>query len=156
GNDTRVAALEIPLGELRITARAGAVTLSVDGDDPRLIFDGAEWTVAPCERAVRYLAVAGGIDVPVVMGSRATLMVAGIGGLQGRPLRAGDVLRIGEALGSRRGIAVRPAASDPPDPAPVLVTPGPHLRRFPPSSWDELLSTTWYVSPRSDRVGTRL
>lgn len=42
-----------------------------------------------------YLAVAGGIDVPTVLGSKATDILGRIGGLEGRPLRKGDVLRIG-------------------------------------------------------------
>ena len=45
-----------------------------------------------------YLAVAGGIDVPVIMGSRSTYMKAAIGGLDGRQLRSGDILN---ALGRR-------------------------------------------------------
>jgi biotin-dependent carboxylase-like uncharacterized protein len=155
GNDSRSAALEIPLGELRLTA-IGTVTVSVDGEQPRPVFDGAELVVPESERAVRYLAVAGGIDVPEILGSRATLPAAGLGGFEGRPLRAGDILHVGEMLGSRRGIAVRPAASEPPDLAVIWVTPGPHLRRFPTASWNELLAATWHVSPRSDRVGTRL
>ena len=44
---------------------------------------------------VEYLAVAGGLEVPAVLGSRGTLLVAGLGGHEGRALRAGDVLRVG-------------------------------------------------------------
>jgi len=43
-----------------------------------------------------YLAVDGGIDVPVVLGSRSTSTRSGLGGFEGRPLRAGDVLPVGE------------------------------------------------------------
>src|SRR5262249_52132315 len=83
-------------------------------------------------------------------------VASALGGFEGRPLRARDVLRVGAGVGSARLVAARPTVSDPPDPAFVLVMPGPHLRRFPASSWAELLAATWYVSPRSDRVGTRL
>lgn len=52
----------------------------------------------PAARGCRaYLAVRGGIDVPVVLGSRSTYMRAGIGGFGGRPLAGGDTLRIGPA-----------------------------------------------------------
>ncbi len=46
-----------------------------------------------------YIAFAGGIDVPPVMGSRSTYLRAGIGGLEGRALRDGDELPLGEAKG---------------------------------------------------------
>src|SRR6188768_3958039 len=40
-----------------------------------------------------YLAVPGGVDVPPVLGSRSTCLVGGFGGIAGRPLQAGDVVR---------------------------------------------------------------
>jgi biotin-dependent carboxylase-like uncharacterized protein len=155
GNDPRAAAIEIPLGALRFAA-AGVLTISVDGEDPEKLDDGEERTVGVCDRAVRYLAVAGGFDVPLVLGSCSTLVASALGGFEGRPLRAGDVLPIGVGTHHRQTRTARPTVVDPPDPALLVVTPGPHLRRFPKSSWDELLATAWQVSPRSDRVGTRL
>lgn len=50
-----------------------------------------------------YLAVAGGIEVPVVMGSRSTYLRAGIGGFGGRALRAGDELQVGAGPGTGKG-----------------------------------------------------
>ena len=50
-----------------------------------------------------YLAVRGGIDVPVYLGSRATFTLGRFGGHGGRALRAGDVLHIGEQPAGRRG-----------------------------------------------------
>ena len=49
-----------------------------------------------------YMAVAGGIDVPVVLGSRSTYALGALGGLEGRALKAGDVLPIGEPARARR------------------------------------------------------
>src|SRR4029079_5689539 len=83
GNDPRAAALEIPLGPLRIAA-AGTLLISIAGEDPRPLAHGEDLTIRPNERAVRYLAVAGGVDVPEVLGSRATLVAAALGGLEGR------------------------------------------------------------------------
>ena len=65
---------------------------------------------APGMRA--YLAVAGGIDVPRELGSRATFLLGGFGGLDGRALAAGDVLPLGRAenlrgAGRRRAAAAR-------------------------------------------------
>lgn len=56
--------------------------------------------------AYAYLAIAGGIDVPAVLGSRSTDTRVGIGGLEGRCLRAGDVIRVGVEPPSR-GPSVR-------------------------------------------------
>ena len=47
-----------------------------------------------------YLAVAGGVDVPSVLGSRSTCLVGGFGGLDGRPLRAGDIVAGTDRTGS--------------------------------------------------------
>src|SRR4051812_22258047 len=61
-----------------------------------------------------YVAVAGGLDVPAVLGSRSTYGLGGFGGFEGRPVRAGDVLPVGNGRG-RPGRVVpehlRPALS---------------------------------------------
>jgi biotin-dependent carboxylase-like uncharacterized protein len=155
GNDPRAAAIEIPLGALRVAA-VRALTVSVDGEDPQELGEGDELGIAAVERAVRYLAVAGGFDVEEVLGSRSTLALASLGGFEGRPIRSGDILPVGQVRATERLVTARPTVSDPPDPAIILVTPGPHLRRFPKQSWEELLAITWSVSARSDRVGGRL
>src|SRR5260370_10582506 len=89
GNDPRAAAIEIPLGPLAVRA-AGDIALSIDGEPARVLAAGAELRVEACARAVRYLAVRGGIDVPIVLGSPATLVVSRFGGFGARPPRAGD------------------------------------------------------------------
>lgn len=154
GNDARAAAVEIPLGRLHVRAR-GSLLVSIDGAEPVALADGAELAVEPWWSAVRYLAVAGGLDVPVVLGSRATLLVVGFGGFEGRPLRPGDVLPI--AASARTPLATaRPTLVEPTDPAPLHVLPGPHLSRLPATAFDALLATTWRVSRTGDRVGVRL
>src|SRR5579864_8926669 len=47
-----------------------------------------------------YIAIAGGIDVPVVLGSRSTYALGALGGFEGRPLRANDVLQVGAPKGT--------------------------------------------------------
>jgi allophanate hydrolase subunit 2 len=129
--------------------------VSIDGEAPIALRDGAEIEVPPCARAVRYLAVRGGIDVPLVLGSRATLVVAGLGGFGGRPLRAGDELTsLPSSSVAPSGSA--PNVSDPPDDPVLVVRPGPHLSRFAADALERFLSFPWRVSPRSDRVGVRL
>ena len=106
-----------------------------------------------------YLAVPGGIDVPLVLGSRATALGAGFGGLDGRALRSGDRLHAGAPGGSLRRDERRwPGAAAAPLPAgiPLRVMPGPHADRLGPSILEMLLDGAWSVSAASDRVGLRL
>lgn len=105
--------------------------------------------------AVAYLAVAGGIDVPLVLGSRATLTRAGIGGLEGRALRAGD--RVPLVLGAaperdeqrlpRLDLAV---------PSRFRLVLGPQEDYFTQAAIETLLSAAYTVTPASDRMGMRL
>jgi biotin-dependent carboxylase-like uncharacterized protein len=155
GNDPRDAALEIPLGELRIAA-VQPVRISIDGETAVSLAAGQDFVVSACPRAVRYLAVAGGVAVAPVLGSRATLMVAGWGGFAGRFVRAGDVLPVGSPPELSRHPNAVPSITDPPDPATLRVRPGPHVARMPAEAWEQLLATTWRVSTRGDRVGVRL
>ena len=106
-----------------------------------------------------YLAVAGGIDVPQVMGSRATYMKAAIGGVEGRPLRAGDTLN---ALGDTPEAPVT-VRSFPADAIPqygsaheLRVVLGPQQAAFTQAGIDTFLSETYTVSIHSDRMGYRL
>jgi biotin-dependent carboxylase-like uncharacterized protein len=110
-----------------------------------------------------YLAVAGGIDVPVLLGSRSTSLVGGFGGFDGRPLRAGDRLL-------PRGETPSPAQKEWPEDlsfpsfsAPVRILAGPQAtggaeddaaRSVAPLT--ELVAGPWTVSHASDRRGLRL
>jgi KipI family sensor histidine kinase inhibitor len=152
GNRPSAAAIEVPLGSVGLRAR-GELWVSVDGEAPVRLADGEEWRIAPVSRAVRYVAVRGGIDVPAVLGSRATLLVARMGGLGGRLLRARDVLPVGaEAQGEGAGA---PRGEDGAEAA-VVVDPGPHVDRFPEGALEAFLSSPFGVSRLWDRVGVRL
>ncbi len=107
-----------------------------------------------------YLSLAGGIDVPEVLGSRSTCLAGGFGGIEGRPLRAGDVLR-----GIHPGwldLAGRhhpgPLSGELPAPgvSVVRVVLGPHVSHVGSPILDALLGTEWTLDPRSDRMGLRL
>ena len=107
-----------------------------------------------------YLAVSGGIAVEPWLGSRATYMVASMGGLEGRPLRAGDRLSMGRPsfpLLSVAGAAIpperRPAYSSEPT---VRVILGPHRDRFTQEGVDTFLSGRYQILPTSNRMGYRL
>lgn len=152
GNPRGAAAIEVPLGSLEVEAKAGAV-VSIDGAPAIALAGGERLRVAAAERAVRYLAVRGGCDVPEVLGARATLLVARLGGLDGRALKRGDVIAIGDASGDD---GAREAAIDREEGEWIDVDPGPHLARFPADAMDALLAAEWRVSRLGDRVGVRL
>ncbi len=107
-----------------------------------------------------YLAVAGGIQVPLVLDSRSTFLRGRFGGLEGRALRAGDLLEVGQPIDDWQTRATR---SFPPELRPhysssaeVRVVLGPHLDHFPPPAVEVFLSTSFTVAPVSDRMGYRL
>jgi biotin-dependent carboxylase-like uncharacterized protein len=106
-----------------------------------------------------YVAVRGGIDTPLVLGSRATNTTAAFGGLDGRRLRRGDVLPIG-TVSSHSGWSfdeyVRFAPRRGYDDDIVRIVRGPQHQLFDDSSWMTLLDNTYTVSAASDRMGYRL
>ena len=105
-----------------------------------------------------YLAAAGGFEVPSVLGSRSTHLRSGMGGLEGRPLKAGDRLGVGPL----RGVPCRePAATKwkrwmPCGGARVRILPGPHAGLFDPLVLRRLESARYTIRPESDRMGYRL
>jgi allophanate hydrolase len=102
-----------------------------------------------------YLAAEGGIDVPATMGSRATYVRAGLGGVDGRALRAGDAVPLArEAASEREEVRLPGATFDAPDVVRVVL--GPQDDHFTPAAVREFLHATYTVTPASDRMGLRL
>jgi biotin-dependent carboxylase-like uncharacterized protein len=103
-----------------------------------------------------YIAVAGGIDVPEALGSRSTYALGALGGLEGRPLQAGDELAVGaDADGSAGRSApedVRPAL---PGEVEVRVVMGLYDHLLTDDGRRTFLETTWTLTPVADRVGFR-
>lgn len=102
-----------------------------------------------------YLAVSGGISVPVVMGSRSTNLKCHLGGMEGRALKRGDVL---EAAGGELS-AARKKPMRKPDFAQtvtVRVIPGPQDDLFTANGLKTLWESEYTVSTSSDRMGLRL
>lgn len=105
-----------------------------------------------------YLAVRGGIDAPIVLGSRATHVAAGIGGIGGRPLAAGDLLDVGADPGDQPKRR-RLSATALPELAGEIVLraiPGPQEEAFTLAGRRGFFSAVYRVSPHSDRSGVRL
>ena len=102
-----------------------------------------------------YVAFDGGLAVPPVLGSRSTHVRSRLGGFDGRPLRAGDRVPLGEASISRRLVRVI-APSLPKGGIRLRALPGPQVDEFAPSALDTLQRTRYTVSAESDRMGFRL
>lgn len=111
----------------------------------------------PVEGARSYISVAGGFDLPIVMGSKSTYLKAGIGGFEGRALERGDVLKSTGKIKGKRGRALHY------DEVPsyekeitIRVVMGPHLHAFTDEAVETFLSSTYEVTPKSDRMGYRV
>ena len=107
-----------------------------------------------------YLAVAGGLDVPVVMGSRSTYLMGRFGGLEGRPLKAQDRVPVGFLAQARKPLEgfvfpedLRPSYRKNPRLRAVL---GPFRDFFSQEGLAAFLSETYLITPNSDRMGYRL
>jgi len=107
-----------------------------------------------------YLAVAGGFDVPHMMGSKSTYLRGGFGGFQGRALREGDLIPVGQTAFHLPSLAGKefppdciPDYSDTPE---VHVVLGPQDDYFTEEGITAFLSSEYQVSPTSDRMGYRL
>ncbi|HSZ38746.1 MAG TPA: biotin-dependent carboxyltransferase family protein [Trebonia sp.] len=170
GDDPGAAGLEMTLRGPTLRALRDTV-IAVTGAEMPVTVNGVpapNWAVVPVRAGDEivigsaraglrgYLAVAGGIDVPLVLGSRATNVRAGLGGVSGRALKAGDSLP---------GVHGSPDITDRrirPDRVPVRTNPaelrvvlGPQDHLFTPDSVSAFLSTEWKLSPTSDRMGCR-
>jgi antagonist of KipI len=103
-----------------------------------------------------YLAVAGGFDVPSVMGSASTFVAAGFGGYQGRRLRSGDMLSVAKHDGLRPR-TLRPGGLDHLyEQGPLRVTRGAQQDWFAAEVFELMYSIIYLVSEQSDRTGLRL
>ncbi|MEH7342435.1 biotin-dependent carboxyltransferase family protein [Bacillus sp. JJ1532] len=106
-----------------------------------------------------YLAMAGGIDVPPIMGSKSTFLRGGYGGLEGRKLQKGDVICIGEMKAKTSFLARKLPPSYIPnykENRMVRVILGPQNDAFTEEAIDLMLSTPYQISTNSDRMGYRL
>lgn len=104
-----------------------------------------------------YVAVAGGIDVPVILGSRSTYGLGAFGGFQGRKLQAGDVLAVGApARAAKAGRRIpEEFATALPKELELRVMPGLYYHRLTEESAATFFEDTWTVAPEADRIGYR-
>ena len=171
-DDPGPAGLELTLGRLKLKALQDHV-LALTGADTGATVDGEAvpcWTsfvlregqTLACGLALSgaraYLAVHGGVDVPLYRGSRATHVSGGFGGLEGRPLAKDDRLPVGAATtADLAGRRLRPdlVPSYAP-PMQVRTVAGPEEHHFTADSVEAFYSTRWTLNPKADRTGMRL
>jgi len=173
GNPRSAALLEVTLSgpalqfhdERRIAVAGASFDLSVDGHAVQAstcvtVFAGSVLRVGARRHGARaYVAVSGGFDVALLLGSRATHVGTGMGGWHGRALSRGDRLPLGMAtVAPRRRIdGANALALAPVDgPRVVRVLAGPQDDRFDAAALESLVSAPYHVSVDSDRVGYRL
>jgi biotin-dependent carboxylase-like uncharacterized protein len=170
GNEENAPALEMTLLDATLEFKESAVVAITGAGCERKV--GADQ--APCNTAIEipagavlqcgsmttgarsYLAVRGGFDVSLVMGSASTFVPARFGGFQGRRLQAGDVLQV-RKHDTLRSRSLRPGALDSLHSlGPLRVTKGAQLDWFAPEAFDKLFSSTYIISEQSNRTGLRL
>jgi biotin-dependent carboxylase-like uncharacterized protein len=171
GNDPGAAVLEAALLGPELAFRKKAIIAVTGGEaTPRIngsaVARNAAIAVKPDDRlsfdymkhgARLYIAVAGGIDVPVVLGSRSTYGLGALGGFSGRKLAPGDVLPLGEAAAPARPGRAAPEGLVPPYPKALelrIVT-GLYFHRLTEDSAATFFADTWTVAPEADRIGYR-
>ena len=103
-----------------------------------------------------YVAVRGGVDVPLVMGSASTDLRGGFGGIEGRGLRAGDVIQAGKATRSSPKHLRTGAIDGLPHSGLNRVTRGAQREWFSDDEYTKFLATSFTASEQSDRAGLRL
>lgn len=172
GNDADAATLEVTLlgpdlvfEDERLAAVAGAeFDVTVD-DRPApwnaafVVPAGARLQFRTRRQGVRaYLAVAGGIGVRPTLGSRATHVVSAMGGIDGRALKAGDRLPLGDRPPGRGAAPAleTPLVALPHGEARIRVLPGPQLEYFSDDALETLQSAPYVIAQNSDRMGFRL
>jgi biotin-dependent carboxylase-like uncharacterized protein len=161
GNPASAAVLEVTFGGLAVRAGADLLVVTTGARcpgaphaAPTLLRRGAELRLGPPAGGLRsYLAVRGGIDVPPVLGSRSTDVLAGLGPAV---VAAGDVLPVGEPSVPPAGVDLAPVADPPAGEVAVAVLPGPRADWFGAAGWSALTGQPWQVTSDSNRVGLRL
>lgn len=171
GNSRDEAAIEFTLsggeyelvgGPARVAVGDAAFPLLIDGRPAvRLrshsLLPGQILRIGAAEtRARGYLAIAGGLAIPAVLGSRSTHIRSRIGGLDGRPLRPGDLLPlVRDNLPAGPDRALDPRLL-PRWQGPARVVLGPQADYFSAAGIDIFLSSAYEVTPQADRMGYRL
>ncbi|MCX8998372.1 biotin-dependent carboxyltransferase family protein [Rhizobiaceae bacterium BDR2-2] len=138
-----------------VAVTGGECALTIGGKTARpweshRVRRGEQVTIDPLKGATwGYIAVSGGIEVPVVLGSRSTHLRFGMGGLEGRVLADGDRLPLGP---EPDGSPLKMTSVLPRPDAPVRVVPGPQDDYFTPDMLHVFFSRPFAPGPMRDRM----
>ncbi len=103
-----------------------------------------------------YIAFAGGIDVPLALGSRSTYPIGALGGFKGRAIAKDDELPLGAAAKTEAGKSIPEALRRKPgNPAELRVLPGLYWHRITEQAQEQFFEDEWKVAPEADRMGYR-
>lgn len=166
-NPEDAASIEISLAGIELVCEHAPLTVAFAGGGFVWERDGSRLSIAAVVRLEpgqhlsaragswgtwTYLAVCGGIDVPPVLGSRSTYARFGIGGYEGRALRADDVLRVrNQPHDAMHGTIRSPLLERSSEPVRVIL--GPQDDYVTPESRDTFFSESYAISGRFDRMG---
>jgi allophanate hydrolase len=174
GNPPGTPALEMLVQGPSMKVLAESVRLALVGCSANIAVCSAEGRVIPAGKSARltagevfrigtlgdslcaYLAIEGGPDIPPILGSASTYVRGGIGGLQGRRLQKNDIVPLKFARAGLRDEHALPRPFDPGFDQPIRVVLGPQADYFTDNGVKTFLSSTYTVSPQSDRMGFRL
>lgn len=170
GNDEGAAGLEAVFIGPKLEFTEDAM-VAVTGADMPIKVDGEEkpgWTSFKVKAgqvltfdflktgARIYIAVSGGIDVPLALGSRSTYAIGALGGFKGRPIAIGDELPVGTAGKAVEGKSIPENLRRRPGmPAELRVLPGLYWHRLTDEAGRNFFEDTWKVAPEADRMGYR-
>lgn len=170
GNDEGAACLEavfmgpeIEFTETATVAVTGAhLPIKVDGEEQDawssfVVKAGQTLSFGYLQGGARlYIAVSGGITTPKALGSRSTYPIGALGGIEGRPVQAGDDLPTGGAEGPGAGRSVpEDLRRMPGTPAVLRVLPGLYWHRLTDAAGAAFFDDEWKVAPEADRMGYR-
>lgn len=169
GNPLGESGLEVTIIGPRLEAMAD-VSIAICGGDLKPMVNNEEVPMWRCfvfkkgdvlsfgkggNGARAYICFAGGIDVPLVLGSKSTFINGGMGGLDGRQLEQGDSLH-GNPFVRRNRFLHKDFIPEYKTRLEIRVILGPHLEKFTSNAIEQFLSGDYMVSPQSNRMGYRL
>ncbi|TVR03733.1 MAG: 5-oxoprolinase subunit PxpB [Spirochaetaceae bacterium] len=177
GNPEDSAAIEFTFAGLEVEFGAGSIIAVCGARCALELIDRTgrssairDWSAIPVPAGARivvrsttdgcrgYLCVSGGWQVPRVLGSAATYVRAGVGGVGGRALASGDILTVAASEVPARMATVPESMLREiyPSNMPIRVVLGPHAGWLSPSEVGRFLNVPWKVGVNSDRMGYRL
>ncbi len=162
GNPEDAATFEVTLGGLRLRADDDVLVVTTGArcagtwphNAPATLRAGRELELGTPAGGLRtYVAVRGGLATDVVLGSRSTDVLSGLGPA---PVAAGDTLPVGDPERAAPGVDVAPVPDPDASDVTVRVAPGPRREWFGDDAWSSLLAGPYTVTSDSNRVGLRL